>query len=50
MSDLLTSKNTSVGFVEVRQNGTQYELYLNGALRQYSSSLDFIMREFEKLS
>lgn len=44
----IKSKMTSYGLVEIRQESGDYVLYVNGTVEAHSSSLDFIMREFDK--
>ena len=44
----LKSKVTSYGLVELRQEGGEYRLYVNGTLKKYSEDLDTMMREFER--
>ena len=47
----LKSKNTSVGFVEIRQHSdTWYGLYVNGSLRQQSPDLSFILKEYNNIN
>ena len=49
MGQLLKSKTTSYGLVELRQEGTMYVLYLNGSIRSQSADLNFMIREFDSL-
>jgi hypothetical protein len=45
---LLKSKVTSYGLVELRQEGGEYRLYVNGTLKKYSKDPDTMMREFDR--
>lgn len=48
METRVTSKNTSMGFIEVKQSGTDYRLYVDGVLKSYSSDLNYIMGEYDR--
>lgn len=48
---LIKSKRTSNGLIEVREASTAgwYALYVNGQLKEQSASLDYILREYDRL-
>ena len=48
---LIKSKRTSNGLIEVREASTAgwYALYVNGHLKEQSASLDYILREYDRL-
>ena len=51
MEQTIKSKSLSYGLVEVRDAGAvspRYRLYLNGTLKEYSDSLDTIMRCYDR--
>lgn len=50
MAETIKMKRVSYGTVETQQNGTQYLLVVNGDIKQYSSSLDYILNEFNKMN
>jgi len=45
---LLKSKMTSYGLVELRQEGGEYRLYVNGVMKKYSKDRDTMIREFDR--
>ena len=47
---LLKSKRTSYGLIEIRDASAfgWYALYINGDLKEQSTDLDYILRQYDK--
>ena len=49
LDKVIASKYTGIGMVEIRFNGSMYQLYINGSMSKQSSDYDYIRSEFEKM-
>ena len=49
MENVIQSKHTSNGVIEIRQSGSDYCLYVNGSLQAYSSDFGTIKQKYDQL-
>lgn len=49
MENVLQSKHTNNGVIEIRQYGSDYRLYVNGSLQAYSSDFSTIKQKYDQL-
>ena len=44
----IASKNTSIGYVEIRTTSMGYGLYVGGVLKEQSADLNYIRNQYDK--
>lgn len=44
----LKSKKGSYGLVEIRQEGSDYVLYVGGTIKEISKDLNYILRQYDR--
>ena len=49
MEKVIEVKQTSIGVIEIRFNGSMYMLYINGSMNKQSSDYSYIRSEFDKM-